>query len=119
MNAHILEMADRLAAEGYVVFAPDTYRGASTSQVLSALYLRLTVPTRRADSDVWAAYQYLRSLPEVDSSRIGIIGFCYGGGVAMRHAVANSDIVAVVNLYGSRILETEEFGALLEDDSPV
>jgi carboxymethylenebutenolidase len=119
MNAEITEMADRLAEQGYVVLVPDTYRGASTSQVLSALYLRLTVPESRVDSDMWAAYHYLRSLPEVDSSRIGIVGFCYGGGVAMRHAIANSNLVAVVNLYGSTIQDSSAFGALLEHDNPV
>lgn len=117
MTGEITEMADRLAEQGYVVLAPDTYRGASTNQVLSALYLRLTVPKSRVDSDMWAAYDYLRSLPEVDSSRIGLIGFCYGGGVALRHAVANSNIAALVNLYGDTILEPSELGALLEDDS--
>src|SRR5262245_3817130 len=56
MNAHITEMADRLAEQGYVVLVPDTYRGASTNQVISALFLRLTVSESRVDSDVWAAY---------------------------------------------------------------
>jgi carboxymethylenebutenolidase len=119
LNAELTEMADRLAEKGYVVLAPDTYRGATTRSVPSALYLRLTVPTNRVDEDMWAAYHHLTSLPEVDTSRIAIIGFCYGGGVAMRHAIANSEIVTVVNLYGSTIQEADAFGALLEHDSPV
>lgn len=119
MNAEISEMAERLAEEGYVVFAPDTYRGATTNLVPSALYLRLNVPESRVNSDVQAAYTYLSSLPQVDASRIAIIGFCYGGGVALRHAIENPNIAATVNLYGDTISNPADFGTLLESGQPV
>jgi carboxymethylenebutenolidase len=119
ITPELVEMADRLAEQGYIVFAPDTYRGATTSLVPTALFLRLTVPEERVDSDMMAAYDYLTSLPQVDSTRIGVLGFCYGGGVALRHALANSNLQATVNLYGSSISDPTAFGALLEKDNPV
>jgi carboxymethylenebutenolidase len=119
ITPELIEMADRLAEQGYIVFAPDTYRGATTSLVPTALFLRLTVPEERVDSDMMAAYDYLTSLPQVDANKIGVLGFCYGGGVALRHAIENSNLAATVTLYGSTVSDPTAFGALLEKDNPV
>lgn len=117
MNQPITELADRLAEQGYVVLAPDTYRGQTTALVPRALYLRVTVDEGRVDSDMQAAFDYLASLPEVDAGRIGVIGFCYGGGVALRHAIQNPAIRATVNLYGDTPADPVVFGALLGADA--
>lgn len=117
MNHEITEMADILAQQGYVVLAPDTYRGATTSQVPRAIALRVSVPTDRVDSDMQAAFDYLANLDNVDPNRIAVMGFCYGGGVALRHAVNNPDIAATINLYGDTISDPTQFGALLNDDA--
>jgi carboxymethylenebutenolidase len=119
LNAEIVEMADMLAEEGYVVLAPDTYRGNLASTVPGALFLRISAPRERVDSDMQAAYDYLAADGRVDASRIGVIGFCYGGGVALRHALANGEIVATVNLYGDTVDDPAGFGALLESGAPV
>lgn len=117
MTPEMTELADELAAEGYVVLAPDTYRGATTNQIPRALYLRLTVPTERVDADMRAAFDYVANLPQVDAERIGVIGFCYGGGVALRHAIDNPLIAATVNLYGDTVADAGAFGALLSAES--
>ncbi|MGF1503667.1 MAG: dienelactone hydrolase family protein [Anaerolineae bacterium] len=119
MNAEITELADIMAEAGYVVLAPDTYRGAQTGLVPRALYLRLTVDTERVDSDMNAAYGYLVAQPDVDPDRIGVLGFCYGGGVALRHGINSPDIEAVANLYGDTVSDPQAFGALLAGDTPV
>jgi carboxymethylenebutenolidase len=119
LTAEITKMADTLAEEGYVVLAPDTYRGRVATTVPAAITLRVTVPEERVDSDMQAAYEYLIALPEVDRLRVGVIGFCYGGGVALRHAVQNPQIAATVNLYGDTIDNPQEFGALLESGKPL
>lgn len=119
MNREITEMADRLAEQGYVVLAVDTYRGASASSVPGALYLRINVPQARVAQDVQAAFEWLAARENVDAERIGAIGFCYGGGVVMRHALDNPRLAAVINLYGDTIDEPTQFGALLENNSPV
>ena len=117
LNGEIVELANQMAAEGYVVLAPDTYRGPSTSQVPRALYLRLNVDEARVDSDMMAAFNYLTSLEEVDVERVAVIGFCYGGGVALRHGINNPDIDVTINLYGDTLGDAGAFGALLNEDA--
>jgi len=117
LNAEIVELADKLAEEGYVVLAPDNYRGKTAGTIPGALYLRLTVDSVRVDEDMLFAYDYLLDLPDTTDA-IGVVGFCYGGDVAFDHAVANPDIDAVINLYGSTRSDTDMFGALLDADSP-
>lgn len=113
LNAEIEEMADKLAAEGYVVLAPDTYRGNLATTVPGALYLRITTPADRVDADMQAAFDYLAAQPNVDPARVGVMGFCYGGGVALRHAIDNGQIAGTINLYGDTVDEPAAFGALL------
>ncbi|MBL8165065.1 MAG: dienelactone hydrolase family protein [Anaerolineae bacterium] len=117
LNAEITEMADKLAEQGYVVLAPDTYRGSTTSLVPRAIFLRVSVPASRVNADMQAAYEYLVAQTDVDAGRIGVMGFCYGGGVALRHAVLNANIAATVNLYGDTIEDPAAFGALLNPDA--
>ncbi|MCU0514636.1 MAG: dienelactone hydrolase family protein [Anaerolineae bacterium] len=119
LNAEIAEMAAILAQEGYVVLAPDTYRGRVAATVPGALALRITVPADRVDSDMQAAFAYLAAQPDVLPEQIAVMGFCYGGGVALRHAVQNPQIAATINLYGDTISDPAGFGALLENDRPV
>jgi carboxymethylenebutenolidase len=116
INEEITEMADRLAEEGYIVLAPDTYRGETTRQIPRALFLRLSTPEERVDADMRAAFDYLVGLDNVDVQHVGVMGFCYGGGVALRHGVDNPQIAAVINLYGDTILDPADFGALLNDE---
>jgi len=119
LNAEIIELADELAEEGYVVLAPDTYRGPTAAQIPGALYLRLSIDMERVDADMRSAYDYLASLDNV-AENIGVVGFCYGGDVAMNHAIDNPEIDATINLYGSTLADSTAYGALLEDGaSPV
>lgn len=116
INGEITELADELASEGYVVLAPDTYRGETTSLVPRALVLRLSVPMQRVNSDMQASYEYLTSLDGVSDS-VGVIGFCYGGEVALNHGSENTAIAATINLYGSTPADSDAFGALTDDDA--
>ncbi len=119
LNAELTEIADILSEQGYIVLAPDTYRGGVATTVPGALALRISADKTRVDSDMQAAFDYLASLPNVDASRIAVMGFCYGGGVALRHAVANPEISATINLYGEPIDDPTQFGALLTSGRPV
>lgn len=116
LNGEITELADEMAEEGYVVFAPDTYRGATTDLIPRALYLRINVPMERVERDMQAAYDYLVSLDGVDAENVGVVGFCYGGGVALEHGINNPDIDATINLYGSTPTDANGFGALATDN---
>lgn len=117
LNQEIIELADELAEEGYVVLATDNYRGQTASSIPGALFLRLNVDSDRVDQDMLSAYNYLVELPDT-TEMIGVVGFCFGGDVAFNHAIANPDIDAVINLYGSTRADTDMFGALHDSENP-
>jgi carboxymethylenebutenolidase len=89
--------ADRLAAEGYLAFAPDLYSGRGLKCVIA------TIKASRSGSgdayeDIEAARRWLIDQPDC-SGQIGIIGFCMGGGFALLCAPRYDFAAASVN-YG-------------------
>ena len=116
LNGEIIELADELASEGFVVVAPDTYRGSTASSVPGALFLRINVDMEQVMTDMDVAYAYLAGFPEVNGS-IGIVGFCYGGDVAFNYGLANTDLGAVINLYGSTRTDSDAFTPLVSEDA--
>lgn len=80
---HIDEVADRLAAAGFVVVAPDFYRGEATTEPDEAAKLMLGLKVREAAEDIAGAAEYLLTRDEVDGDRVGVVGFCMGGGLAL------------------------------------
>ena len=61
----------------------------------------------------------MSALPEVDRERVAVMGFCYGGGAALRAAAANGDSVgACIAFYGSPI-EGEAVSALADAGTAV
>ena len=76
----IREQTDRFAKQGYVALAVDLYRGRSTKSPEEAHELMRGMPEDRAMADLKAGIDYLSSRPDVDPERIGVIGWCMGGG---------------------------------------
>ncbi|HEX7207306.1 MAG TPA: dienelactone hydrolase family protein, partial [Nitrososphaeraceae archaeon] len=81
LNDHIKDMADELASEGYVVLAADLYNGEVAADPNRAQELSSSVRENpeEAISNLQSAVQYLASLPNVNSSRIASLGWCFGG----------------------------------------
>jgi len=96
----IKEQTDRYAKEGYVAIAPDLYRGKSTTDPAVAHELSRGLPEDRAMADLKAAFRYLADRKDVDPRRIGVIGWCMGGGYALDLALAEPRIAATVINYG-------------------
>jgi carboxymethylenebutenolidase len=99
LNEGITVLADALAQEGYVVFAPDMYRGRVTSQIPRALYLRLSTPEEQVKNDIDAALAHLMTLPAVDTTRIASMGFCFGGGHSLMLGLRQTENVPLTILY--------------------
>ena len=97
---HIRDVCDRLAREGFVALAPDVYRGESTSDPDTAGRLMMDLDIPRAASDLDAAVQALLNHDAVDGPKLGCIGFCMGGQLALYAATRNKRIGAVVDCYG-------------------
>lgn len=102
INADITELADTLAEEGYVVLAPDSYRGRTTSKIQRALYMALTTDENEIWSDLDTGLDYLAALDNVDPERIASAGFCFGGKQSLELALRNADeLASMVMFYGS------------------
>ncbi len=112
LNEDITAKADELARQGYVVLAPDAYRGASTRSIPRSIYLVTTTPQEQIDTDMDAALAFLREQPGVDTSRIAVMGFCFGGKQALRSGTRNGDLAATVLFYGDVITEPDALGQL-------
>jgi carboxymethylenebutenolidase len=103
LNEDITKIAETLAQEGYVVLAPDSYRGQTTTQVARALYLATQTPAQQIDGDLDAGLAYLRGLPQVDGGNTAVFGFCFGGREAFGLGTRHGDITAVVDYYGGGV----------------
>jgi carboxymethylenebutenolidase len=101
LNDQIRGVADRLAGEGYVAIVPDLYHGKVATDPEKAHELMRGVEEPAALGDLDAGVDYLRSLPEVGKGKIGSVGFCMGGGYALRLALKREDLAAAVMFYGA------------------
>lgn len=97
---HIRDVCDRLAREGFVALAPDLYRGETASDPDAAGRLMMGLEIPRAARDLDSAVHALQSQPEVVGAKVGAIGFCMGGQLALFAATRNAKIGAVVDCYG-------------------
>lgn len=104
---HIKDVADRLAAEGYVVVVPDQYHRfsrfatAGYTDYQAARDLMHQVSDPEVLEDLGAALDYVRSLPEVAGKSVGLVGFRIGGRWAYLTACERPDVKAVVSFYGN------------------
>src|SRR5881409_1376166 len=110
LNAHIKDVARRLAAEGYVALAPDLYwrggkgRAVRYDQLPEAIALMQSLKDPEIVSDLGSAIAYLEKESFVRADRIGITGFCMGGRVAYLAACELADkIKASAPFYGGGI----------------
>ncbi len=97
---YLRDVADGLASNGYIAVAPDLLsRDGGTASIEDIPAKLSEIPRERHVSDVQAVIAHLKAQPDVTS--IGIIGFCFGGGVTWRIATESADIAAAVPFYGT------------------
>ncbi|HEX5386527.1 MAG TPA: dienelactone hydrolase family protein [Gemmatimonadales bacterium] len=96
-------VADRLAKNGYVAAVPDllsTKYGRSPASPDSGRKLVAELEPDRITRDLDATYAYLNGRTGVERDKIGVIGFCWGGGQSFRYATNNPHLRAAVVCYG-------------------
>jgi carboxymethylenebutenolidase len=109
---HIRDVCDRLAREGFVALAPDLYRGESTGDPDAAGRLMMGLEIPRAARDLDGAVKALLDHDAVTGSKVGAIGFCMGGQLALYAATRNPRVGAVVDFYGIHPNVTLDLGQI-------
>src|SRR5262245_17336100 len=99
LNAHIKDVAARLAREGYVTLAPDLYYREANGVVgydnlPEAIRLMMGLSDDNILKDMAAAITHLQQQPGVRADRIGVTGFCMGGRVSFLTACFNRAVKA-------------------------
>lgn len=98
---HIRDLADRFAAAGFVTLAPDLYHGETAKSPDEAGKLFMALNIQKTAADLRGAADFLRFHDAVTSSRVGVIGFCMGGQLALYAGCEHPDrYSAVVDFYG-------------------
>jgi len=97
----VKQQAQKFADQGYVTLAIDLYRGESADTPDTAHELMRALPEDRSARDLRAAFSYLKSRKDVDSARIGSIGWCMGGGYSLKLAELEPNLRAASVNYGA------------------
>ena len=102
LNPHIEDVARRLALENFMAFAPDglTSVGGYPGDDAKGGELFGKVDRTKMSEDLYAAAVWLKARPD-STGKLGVTGFCFGGGIANALAVRmGSDLAAAVPFYG-------------------
>ncbi|WP_248800387.1 YghX family hydrolase [Pseudomonas sp. MWU13-2105] len=101
LNPYIEDVARRVAKAGYIALAPDGLSsvGGYPGNDDKGRELQLTVDPEKLMNDFFAAIEWLMQ-HDTTTGKVGITGFCYGGGVANAAAVAYPELSAAVPFYG-------------------
>ncbi len=108
LNKNIKDMANLLAKQGFVVLAADLYKGqvANTTQRAMELVQEVRNNQSSSNNNLQSAVKYLSSLPEVDSSKIVSLGWCFGGGQSLQLALNSKEhpLAATILYYGTPLV---------------
>ena len=95
---HIKRVVDRFAAEGFLALAPDLFHGRQTTEPDEADKLLMGLEVGRAGREIAGAAAYLAEREDC-TGRIGVVGFCAGGTIALWSATLSDAIHAAVGFY--------------------
>src|SRR5438067_2141605 len=110
---HITDVADRLAAQGFFALAPDLYHGDVAKTPDDASKLMMALDIVETAKDLKGAADYLITIPAVNPKRIGAVGFCMGGQLALFAACEFPErISAAVDFYGIHPAVKPDFSRL-------
>ncbi|MFE4104822.1 dienelactone hydrolase family protein [Almyronema epifaneia] len=110
VNAHIRDVTERIAKEGYIAIAPHIYHrqvpyfevGYSDADVVLGRQYKNGTQADELLSDIQAAIDYARTLANAKPTGVGCIGFCFGGHVTYLAATLK-DVIAAADFYGAGV----------------
>jgi carboxymethylenebutenolidase len=108
LNQNIKDMANLLARQGFVVLAADLYKGQVANTPERAMELVQMVRNNQNVSvnNLQSAVEYLSLLPNVNSSKIASLGWCFGGGQSLQLALNSKEhpLAATILYYGTPLV---------------
>ncbi len=109
----VRQVADAFAAHGYVALAADLYHGRTGSSPEENRRLATETRSNMAAviANLDAAQRFLRARPDV-TGKVGVMGWCFGGGVALSYALGGARHDATAMFYGSLITDPAELRRL-------
>lgn len=107
---HITAVADRFAAAGFNALAPDFYGGQTTAEPDEAGSLMMALKVPEAAEVIRAAAERLTADPMTLGEKVGVVGFCMGGKLALFAAGISERIGACVDYYGIHPNVHPEYG---------
>jgi carboxymethylenebutenolidase len=101
LNPHIEDIARRVALEGFIALAPDFLSplGGTPENEDQAREMIGQLDQQQTIENALAAVAFLED-DDATTDKVGVIGFCWGGGLANQVAVNSADVAAVVPFYG-------------------
>ena len=108
VNAHIQDIAQRFAAQGFLALAPDLFHRSGTRELAyaqhsEAVALISQIGVAPILEDVQAVLAHLQSAEQIGAGRTAVVGFCFGGRAAFTAATRLPDLGAGVVFYGPGI----------------
>jgi carboxymethylenebutenolidase len=102
LNDHIKDVTRRLAEQGYVALAVDLFAGRSQMMCMFRFFggMLLNSLDHEAIRNLKGMLDWLENHPRVDSNRVGAIGFCLGGGLAIAWACTDPRLRVIAPFYG-------------------
>lgn len=115
VNSHIENLCTRMAAEGFVVLAPDLYHGAVARNAEDAGKLMNALDWDLALREIAGAVEFLRNHEETNG-KVGVMGFCMGGALTFGAACRIKGLGAAVPFYG---LPPSAYAQWSDVDAPI
>lgn len=117
LNDNIRAMADRLAGEGYIVFAVDLFKGkvAASPGEARVLMMEAIEDPDAASANMRAAFDFVSDI--AGAPRIGTLGWCFGGGMSLNAARLFPEELDAAVIYYGQVTDDEE--ALRPIASPI
>lgn len=97
---HICDVCDRFAGEGFTALAPDLYFGEATTEPTRAGEMMMALNISETTDVLIRSINALQASPKTKEGKVGIVGFCMGGQLALYGACQDERFGACVDYYG-------------------
>ena len=110
IEPHIRDLAQKLAADGFVVALPDLFHGKIVTEPNEAekMVMMIAGNIDKAAKEIIGALETVKAMPNVEPKKFGLMGFCVGGFMTYVVASRYPDLGAVVPFYGAGYDPTPE-----------